>query len=124
MDKYIGLLISTNDTQNHTRFSEEVLKELVARQEQVPVLLNFQGMPIGSTEKMELDDSGLLCSFNIQNILIRPEELYVVPRMIVKSEDVIEDEHGVRVITKGKLLDVSISITPADPTLTPIKKKD
>ena len=122
MKKYIGRLMNSFTDVNMYRISEELLKDVFERQPQVPVTINFNHNPIGSTKRFFVQDDAILCEFEIDETKLPPHLTYAY---IVPGLENVEshEENRVRVIDKGDLNEVSISTLPANQHLKPILLK-
>jgi hypothetical protein len=122
MKKFTGALVSTFLNINNVRMIDEVIKDVLERQPEVPVTINFARQSIGKSNRFFIKDDGLHCDFEIDEAYIPPliERAYVVPGM---NNVVFHYEGNTRVITGGDLTELSISLLPADPNLRPIKLK-
>jgi len=123
MIKITGRLMSSNITKNRTKFAPVVLEDLEKKQPIVPVYFNFTGLPIGKVDKYELINGELVIEGTIFSPPSDIEDKFIVPRGIVKIEDIEVDSDGYRIIKKMELESTSITDTPADPTLSKIKKE-
>jgi hypothetical protein len=114
--------MSLNETENKTRFSQEVIDGILTNQPQVPVRINFVGEPIGYSDKFWFDQDGVGCEMEIKQEHLEELNLFVVPEGIVHINEISRDENGTTIINKMQLTGLSITSFPADMTLTKIKK--
>lgn len=123
MSSYKGCFLTTNPSVNGFIFSEKVLEKILKDQPTLPILVNFQGEPIGNTKSFEMDTEGrLLVSFEIHNEEVKPVGSYIVPRGFFKESD-IQKDNGVIIINRFSFTDASIVQYSEDKTLTKIKEE-
>jgi hypothetical protein len=121
MYSYKGRLITIGETMNKTRFSQEAINDILDKQPSVPVLINFVGDPIGNVTGFSIEDGALICEFQLRQPNMEKLHLFIVPGGKCDVQDLKQDENGITVIEKMDLFSVSITSTPADPTLTKIE---
>jgi hypothetical protein len=127
MYSYKGRLMTLNVNKgsiNNIKFDNEIIQDIIDTQPIVPVTINFSGSGIGATRKFERVVDDLVCTFDINIPNMDRLELFLVPMGMVKLNDIGQDEgNGVRTIKRMSLLEVSITSTPLDPSLTKIEKE-
>ncbi len=125
MYRYHAIIMSLGETQNHTRFSREVINDILANQPIVPVRINFKGDSIGSTIKYwehPMNDK-IECELDLKYPNLAELNLFVVPSGIVRTNDLHQDETGTTVIDKMQLMELSLTSFPADTSLTKLVDK-
>src|SRR5512133_284983 len=118
MKKYVGPMLSTTPNLNGDRLSDEVIKDILEKQPQVPVTVDFAGTSIGHTVKYTEEGSRVLCEINIDESQYPFLDLAYLVGMFTDVK--FHMEGRVKVIDSANLQEAAITLLPSDPTLTRI----
>jgi hypothetical protein len=123
MKKYIGIMANTFLDLNNVRITDKLIRDIVTKQPQVPVTINFGGVSVGHTTSLFLmGDSTLACEFEIDPGLdvALIDRMYIVPGL---EEVEYHMEGATRVIDSGVLNEASITVFSANTHIRPVRLK-
>lgn len=128
MKKYCGSLATNNTMSDGTKFSDAALSSMANQCLDFPVTLNFDPKQvIGLVKKSILDKDGLSVEVDLNQeklskavqVLLEDGSLFAVPGGI-RTESRTDGKN--LVIDNLMLTSVSFVLSPADRSLTPVKK--
>lgn len=119
MTRYMATLTNTFLDLNNVKMSDEAIQDILKRQPQVPVTINFGGLVVGRSIGFHMENDALICEVELDDKkLPLIERSYLVPGL----ENVEAHNEGrTRVVDRGDLTEVSVSLLPSNPHLRPIK---
>lgn len=113
----VGLVATDEPDSNGDCFTKEALEQLAKQAKGLPVTFNFvHENPLGKVESASVTDKGLVLEMKLKDIPC--VGMYAVPGLIVVESHM---EDGIEVIDKLKLTEISLTLTPADKHLSPVK---
>lgn len=119
--KCVATFLSTRVDTNGNQLSEDILHDVVDKQPQVPVIVDFSERSVGSTVRYNFGGNIVFCEFEVDDEITKHalfDRLYLVPIFTVLE---MHRDGRNNIVDDATLTTAMLTYLPANPAMNTVK---